>query len=65
MTGNFIVKYSNKDIMDKMEDISTKVDALHTLAEKTNGKVKLHTRLIFGCFGFTSGVLVVFIGYIL
>ena len=55
--GEFVVKYTNKNIMDKLEDI-------HGLAKITNGKVKLHTKLIWGSFGFTFAVLVFLMGLI-
>ena len=50
----FTVEYSNKDIMDKLEEI-------HTEQKVTNGTVKLHTKLIFGAYSFTFSVLVVLV----
>jgi len=50
MTKKFIVEYTNKDIMDKLETIHKSVDY-------TNGTVKLHTKLIYGAYGFTMSVL--------
>jgi len=50
MTKKFIVEYTNKDIMDKLEEI-------HTQTSKTNGTVKMHTKLIYGAYGFTMSVL--------
>ena len=55
---NFMVEYTNKDIMEKLEKI-------HMLTSKTNGKVKLHTKLIFGAYGFTMALLVVGLSIIL
>ena len=49
MTDNFKVTYTNKDIMDKLENI-------HSQVIRTNGTVKLHTRLIWGAYGFTMAV---------
>ena len=48
--GEFIVSYTNKDIMDKL-------DIIHIETAKTNGTIKLHTKLIFGAYGFTLAVL--------
>jgi len=50
MSKKFIVEYTNKDIMDKLEII-------HTQTTKTNGTVKMHTKLIYGAYGFTMSVL--------
>jgi len=49
MIDNFKVTYTNKDIMDKLENI-------HSQVIRTNGTVKLHTRLIWGAYGFTMAV---------
>ena len=38
-------------IMDTLEKVDIKMNVTHELAIQTNGKVKLHTKLIFGCFG--------------
>ena len=48
----FTVRYTNKDIMDKLE-------LIHTETATTNGTVKLHTKLIFGSYGFTLALLLV------
>ena len=53
-TTKFIVEYTNKDIMDKLEII-------HNETIKTNGTVKLHTKLIFGAYGFTFAVLLILV----
>ena len=50
MTTKFIVDYTNKDIMEKLESISQKLDY-------TNGTVKMHTKLIWGAYGFTMSIL--------
>ena len=66
MTENdeFIVNYTNRDIMEKLEVIDEKLHAVHTMAKITNGNVKFHTKLIWGSFGFTFAVLVLLIGLI-
>ena len=48
----FIVKYTNKDIMVKLDEI-------HTQTRLTNGTVKMHTKLIYGAYGFTFAVLMI------
>ena len=50
MSKKFIVEYTNKDIMDKLEII-------HIQTTKTNGTVKMHTKLIYGAYGFIFAVL--------
>lgn len=37
--GDFIVKYTNKDIMKKLDDMDEKIDKVHEQALKTNGRV--------------------------
>ena len=46
MTKKFVVEYTNKDIMDKLESV-------HALVKVTNGSVKLHQKLILGAYIFT------------
>jgi len=59
-------------IMDKMEIIEIKMDrklgelhekvnSTHDLASQTNGKVKIHTKLIFGL----AGVLFTIVGWLI
>lgn len=50
MANKFIVEYTNKDIMEKLE-------LIHNETTKTNGTVKIHTKLIYGAYGFTMAVL--------
>ena len=52
MTKKFIVEYTNKDIMDKL-------DVIHKIARETNDKVKLHTKLIFGAYSFAFAILII------
>ena len=59
MTGEFNVKYSNKDIMDKLENIDIKINKVHEQTIKTNGIVSQHTKqfithkfLIYGSYAF-------------
>ncbi len=55
--GEFIVRYTNKNIMDKLEEI-------HELALKTNGKVKLHTKLISAGFAFSMAIILTLIAHL-
>ena len=63
MTSNdnddsFVVRYTNKDIMEKLEEISSKVD-------DAVPKIKINSRLIKYSFVFTSTVLSFLIGHIM
>ena len=55
--GNFVVEYTTKDLMDKLNSIDDRIAQVHEQACLTNGKVKIHTKLIWGAFGFTGMVL--------
>ena len=46
-------------MMDKLEDIDNKLGETHELAKSTNGKVKIHTKMIYGI----CGVLVTMVGW--
>lgn len=50
MTTKFVVEYTNKDIMNKLE-------LIHKETAKTNGTVQMHTKLIWGAYGFTFALL--------
>ena len=77
MTKNkFTVDYSNKDILEKIEQnhiiIIEKIEALTLQVKAINGKVGEHTRdldrkqmLIYGSYGFTFAVLAIVITYLL
>ena len=41
-------------ILDKIEKMEENVSETHALAISTNGKVRLHQKLIFTCFGALS-----------
>lgn len=62
--GEFIVKYTTKDVMDKLNDISKRIDEVHQQTAKTNGQVKFHTKLIYASFSFTMAVLMIFVAYL-
>ena len=53
----FMVEYTNKDIMEKLDSIDNKLHSVHEMAKVTNGTVKLHTKLIWGAYGFTFASL--------
>ena len=61
MANNFTVRYTNKDIIDKLDKIGVRINETHELAKTTNGKVRLHTRIITGI----GGSLIVIIGWII
>ena len=55
--GEFVVRYTNKDIMAKLE-------LIHDAALITNGKVKFHTKLLWASFSFSFAILVIFIRHL-
>ena len=56
-SDGFVIRLSGKDVLDRLDRIDDKVDQIHSMASTTNGKVKLHTKLIWGCFGFCMAIL--------
>ena len=62
--SDFVVRYTNKDIMDKLEELNNQINAVHEQTLHTNGKVKLHTKLIWSSFGFSFTILLLLISYI-
>jgi len=57
MANTFNVKYTNKDIVDKIEDLTIEIAKLSEHIKETNGKLKFNTKMIWGSFGFTLTVL--------
>ncbi len=51
------LKITNRDIYEKLEAIDKKLDY-------TNGKVRFHTKLIYGTYGFSMAILSWFILHI-
>ena len=49
---------------NKILPITTKLNETHELASNTNGKVKLHTKLIFGLGGVLTTSLIAIVGWI-
>jgi len=60
MTEVFTQKEMLIRVLDKLEKIEIKINGTHELASNTNGKVKMHTKIISGIVG----VLVTLIGWI-
>ena len=63
MKGEFNVKYSNKDIMDKLENIDIKINKVHEQVIIINGTVSGHTKqlnahktLIYGSYAFIFAI---------
>ena len=57
--SHFKVIYKNKDIMDKLDSIHADISKLRTGQARTNGKVKLHEKLIWALgSGFTITITV-------
>ena len=44
-------------LYDKIEGMDDKIDSINTQTKLTNGTVKLHTKLIWGAYGFTFALL--------
>ena len=65
MTQGFTNKEMLTRILDKMESVETKINATHELAVQTNGKVRMHTKIIFGlcgaCLSFAGWLISTFI----
>jgi len=59
--NNFTQKEMLIRVMDKLENIESKLTQTHELAKTTNGKVKLNSKLIFSL----GGTLIAVIGWIL
>ena len=52
-------------MMKKLDTIESKLNETHEMARMTNGKVKLHTKLIMGVFGALATIFTWFIKIIL
>jgi len=61
MVEGFSQKEMMVRILDKLEAIDCKINATHDQAMTTNGKVKLHTKLIMAI----GGALVIITGWII
>ena len=64
MKGEFIVKYNNRDIIDKLDSMEDKIDKIHAQTIRINGTVASHTKqitsqktLIYGCYAFVVTVV--------
>ena len=64
MRDEFTVKEIVKQIYDKQEKMDDKIDNIHAQTTATNGTVKLHTKLIWGSYGFTLALLLIGINII-
>lgn len=60
-----IVEYSGKEIMCKLDSIGDKINRIHELTAKTNGKVKLHTKLIIGTYSVLFTLLLLFMEHLI
>ena len=58
---NFTQKEMMIRMMDKLEIIDDKLGETNAMAKATNGKVRLHSKIIYGL----CGALITFIGWIL
>ena len=60
MQQNFTQKEMLVRVMNKLDRIENKLNDTHQLAKVTNGKVGLHTKMIYGL----GGVLVALTGWV-
>jgi len=56
-TNEFTVKEIVNKIYDKQEKMDNKIDKIHSQVSRTNGTVKIHTKLIWGAYGFGVSIL--------
>jgi len=64
MVNTFNVKYTNKDIVDKIEDLTIEIAKLSEHIKETNGKLKFNTKMIWGSFAFTLSIFLALLGLI-
>ncbi len=61
--------FSNKEmlirILDKLDKMEDRVDNIHACTKQTNGRVKLHTRAIYGLAGFVVSLTGWFISHLI
>jgi len=62
MVNEFNVRYTNKDIVEKIEDLTIKISILTEHIKETNGKIKLNTKMIGGGFAFTLSIFLALLG---
>lgn len=61
MDENYTVKEMVTRLLNKIEKMDDKIDNIHTQTKMTNGTVTLHTKLIWGAYGFTFSILLSYI----
>ena len=61
----FMVEYSTKDLMDELKNIKKSIAEIHEMASNTNGKVKFHTKALFGLGSFSLAILGFLISHLL
>ena len=55
------IRITNKDIWCELKELRSKIEQIHTLASETNGKVKLHQKILLSI----GPVLVAVVGWLL
>jgi len=58
MEDNYTIKEMVTKLYEKIEAMDDKIDSINTQTKLTNGTVKLHTKLIWGAYGFTFSLLI-------
>lgn len=59
--SEFVVRYSNKDIMDKLDRIHGEIKQICVQQAAINGRVKLHAKVLY----FMGGAFLTIIGWLL
>lgn len=60
-SDDFVVRYTNKDIMNKLDKIHREISLICVQQARINGRVKLHAKLLY----FMGGAFLSIIGWLL
>jgi len=61
MAEKFKVTYTNRDLMDKLEKIHGDIEDVKLAQAVTNGKVKIHSKVLYSM----SSLMILIIGWII
>jgi len=63
--SNFTVKYTNRDIMDKIGNLEVGILEVKGILSKGKGKIRANRKMIYASFGFTFAVLVLLVKFLI
>lgn len=63
--NNFTNKEILLRILDKLDSMDERLNETHELARMTNGKVRLHTKFIYGLAGLFFSTFLTLVGWII